>query len=56
MIRETHKANPAGTIVAYSDNAAILEGTSIRRFMPQTDGSYIWREDMTHFSGQGRDA
>ncbi|MDO8315567.1 MAG: phosphoribosylformylglycinamidine synthase [Rugosibacter sp.] len=49
MIRETHKANPAGTIVAYSDNAAILEGTSIRRFMPQTDGSYIWREDMTHF-------
>ena len=49
MIRETHKANPAGTVVAYSDNAAILEGASIRRFMPAADGSYIWREEMTHF-------
>ncbi|AJP48386.1 phosphoribosylformylglycinamidine synthase [Rugosibacter aromaticivorans] len=49
MIRETHKAHPAGTIVAYSDNAAILEGASIRRFMPEADGSYIWREEMTHF-------
>lgn len=49
MIRETHKAHPAGTIVAYADNASILEGASIRRFMPQADGSYIWREEMTHF-------
>ena len=49
MIRETHKANPAGTVVAYSDNAAILAGARVSRFMPQADGRYIWREEMTHF-------
>jgi phosphoribosylformylglycinamidine synthase len=49
MIRETHKANPAGTVVAYSDNAAILEGAKVARFMPQADGHYAWREEMTHF-------
>ena len=49
MIRETHKANPAGTVVAYSDNAAILAGARVPRFMPQADGRYIWREEMTHF-------
>lgn len=26
MIRETHKAQPQGTVVAYSDNAAIMQG------------------------------
>jgi phosphoribosylformylglycinamidine synthase len=49
MVRETHKANPAGTVVAYSDNAAVLEGAQIRRFMPLADGGYAWREEMTHF-------
>lgn len=31
MIRETHKAHPEGTIVAYSDNAAIFEGGDTAR-------------------------
>ena len=48
MIRETHKAHPEGTVVAYSDNAAVLEGATIRRFLPQTDGAYLWREELTH--------
>jgi phosphoribosylformylglycinamidine synthase len=26
MIRDTHAAHPQGTIVAYSDNAAVMEG------------------------------
>ena len=26
MIRHTHAANPQGTVLAYADNAAILEG------------------------------
>ena len=26
MIRHTHAANPQGTIVAYADNAAVIEG------------------------------
>ncbi|HLS55422.1 MAG TPA: phosphoribosylformylglycinamidine synthase, partial [Zeimonas sp.] len=34
MIRSTHAAQPRGTIVAYADNAAILEGGMARRFHP----------------------
>ena len=36
MIRETHKAHPQGTIVAYSDNAAIFEGAKVPRLYPRT--------------------
>ncbi len=32
MIRETHRANHRGTLVAYADNAAILEGSQVPRF------------------------
>ena len=32
MIRETHAAQPLGTVVAYSDNAAIMEGGEALRF------------------------
>ncbi len=32
MIRETHAAQPLGTVVAYSDNAAIMEGGPAQRF------------------------
>jgi phosphoribosylformylglycinamidine synthase len=32
MIRETHAAQPLGTIVAYSDNAAVMEGGPASRF------------------------
>jgi len=48
MIRETHKAHPVGTVVAYSDNAAVIEGAKIKRFYPQADGSYCYVEDTTH--------
>jgi phosphoribosylformylglycinamidine synthase len=48
MIRETHKAHPEGTVVAYSDNAAVIEGASIRRFYPRADGSYQYSEQLTH--------
>jgi phosphoribosylformylglycinamidine synthase len=48
MIRESHKAHPQGTVVAYSDNAAVIEGASIKRFFPQADGSYAYVEDATH--------
>lgn len=34
MIRATHAAQPLGTIVAYSDNAAIMEGGTAQRFYP----------------------
>jgi len=34
MIRNTEKLNPQHTVVAYSDNAAIMEGHAIERWMP----------------------
>jgi len=44
MIRHTHAANPQGTVLAYSDNAAILEGGVGKRFFPGPDGVYGARE------------
>src|SRR5699024_5183602 len=34
MIRATHRAQPRKTVVAYADNAAIMEGGPARRFAP----------------------
>jgi phosphoribosylformylglycinamidine synthase len=48
MIRETHKAHPQGTVVAYSDNAAVIEGAMIRRFYPRADGAYAYSDQTTH--------
>jgi phosphoribosylformylglycinamidine synthase len=48
MIRETHKAHPEGTVVAYSDNAAVLEGVPTERFYPGADGAYAYRGELTH--------
>ncbi|MBI3094335.1 MAG: phosphoribosylformylglycinamidine synthase, partial [Rhodocyclales bacterium] len=48
MIRETHKAHPEGTVVAYSDNAAVIEGANIRRFYPRADHGYTYGEELTH--------
>jgi len=35
MIKNTHKLNPQGTIVAYSDNAAVMEGAVVERWHPR---------------------
>ena len=40
MIRNTHAANPQGTVVAYADNSAIMEGRQATRFFPGADFSY----------------
>ncbi|MEO6985782.1 MAG: phosphoribosylformylglycinamidine synthase [Paralcaligenes sp.] len=34
MIRATHEAQPKGTVVAYSDNAAVMEGGPAQQFYP----------------------
>ena len=39
MIRSTHQANPRGTVVAYSDNSAILEGGPAKRFFATREGA-----------------
>ncbi len=50
MIRSTHAANPRGTVVAYADNAAILEGGCAQRFLPSAtaNGRYARAERLTH--------
>ena len=48
MIRRTHAANPQGTVVAYADNAAVLEGRVARRWFPGPDGAYRAHEELTH--------
>ena len=35
MIRHTEATNPQGSVVAYSDNAAVMEGGPIERWAPQ---------------------
>ncbi|MFN4342029.1 MAG: phosphoribosylformylglycinamidine synthase [Azonexus sp.] len=48
MIRETHQANPQGTVLAYADNASIIEGATIPRFYPDADRAYSYKEELTH--------
>jgi phosphoribosylformylglycinamidine synthase len=48
MIRETHKANPQGTVVAYLDNAAIMEGALAARFYPDPTQRYRAHETLAH--------
>ena len=41
MIRETHRHSPGGTLVAYKDNAAVIEGRMAKPFAPTgTDREY----------------
>ena len=52
MIRNTHKLNPGSTVVAYSDNASIVAGSSgekTKRFYPQAAGAYGFIEEEMHY-------
>jgi phosphoribosylformylglycinamidine synthase len=48
MIKHTHASNPRGTVLAYADNAAIMEGRLARRFYPGADNVYQPRSERTH--------
>ncbi|TMG74268.1 MAG: phosphoribosylformylglycinamidine synthase [Betaproteobacteria bacterium] len=48
MIRHTHAVSPQGTVLAYADNAAIMEGRSAQRFYPRADGVYARHATPTH--------
>ena len=41
LIRHTHQASPDYTLSAYSDNAAVIEGSEGARFFADADG--VWR-------------
>jgi phosphoribosylformylglycinamidine synthase len=40
MIRHTHQTSPQHTVVAYSDNASVMEGGQVQRFWPGNDRRY----------------
>ena len=50
MIRDTHKAHPEGTVVAYKDNSSVIEGAKIERFYPNAaeNQGYRFHEEDTH--------
>ncbi len=51
MIRNTEKLNPQHTVVAYSDNASVMEGHQIERWMPAgytNAPQYQAREELAH--------
>ena len=53
LIKATHTAAPRGTVVAYRDNAAVIEGRRASVFAPQADtgneaGAYVRHEQMLH--------
>ena len=50
MIRDTHKAHPEGTVVAYKDNSSVIEGAKIERFYPNAaeNQAYRFHEEDTH--------
>jgi phosphoribosylformylglycinamidine synthase len=51
MIRNTHKLQPKGTIVAYSDNSSIIEGAQVSRFYPRGEKqghAYAASDELTH--------
>ncbi|SEJ79081.1 MULTISPECIES: phosphoribosylformylglycinamidine synthase [unclassified Variovorax] len=49
MIRHTEKQNPQHTVIAYADNASVMEGATIERFIP-ANGSQSYQKDsaLTH--------
>ncbi|MBS0305957.1 MAG: phosphoribosylformylglycinamidine synthase, partial [Proteobacteria bacterium] len=51
MIRHTEQVSPQHTVVAYSDNAAVMEGTRVRRWLPEgftNAPKYGVREELAH--------
>ena len=51
MIRHTEKVSPQHTVVAYSDNASIMEGHAIERWMPEgytNAPQYKARDELAH--------
>jgi phosphoribosylformylglycinamidine synthase len=52
LIRATHDAHPAGTAVAYADNAAILTGQPVATWAPRQaeggNGRFTWQDREVH--------
>ncbi|KAF3914980.1 hypothetical protein ABW21_db0206336 [Orbilia brochopaga] len=50
MIRNTHSKNPAHTISAYSDNAAVLQGSDATFWAPDAEtNNWTLKDELVHF-------
>ncbi|HEV8246965.1 MAG TPA: phosphoribosylformylglycinamidine synthase, partial [Polyangiaceae bacterium] len=49
MIQNTHEKSPTGTLSAYSDNAAVLEGSEGVRFFPDPAHVYTAYPELIHY-------
>ncbi len=52
LIKRTHAASPAGTLSAYKDNAAVVEGSPATRFYPREDGVYAGVREAVNILGK----
>jgi phosphoribosylformylglycinamidine synthase len=50
MIRNTHAHAPQHTLSAYSDNAAVIEGSAAARFFVQADGRFAARNERADYA------
>ena len=49
LIKDTHKASPEGTLVAYSDNSSVIAGATVNRLQPDAGSNrWNWHERPTH--------
>jgi len=48
MIRNTHQMQPNGTVVAYSDNSAIMSGCEAEVWAPNKELQYVKQDRLTH--------
>ena len=49
MIRNTHQLNSKGTLIAYKDNAAVIEGSTAGRFFPNQETKvYGYTQEPVH--------
>ncbi|MDH4095947.1 MAG: phosphoribosylformylglycinamidine synthase, partial [Betaproteobacteria bacterium] len=48
MIKHTHAAHPQGTVLAYADNAAIMQGRRAQRFYAGAQHVYLPRAETAH--------
>jgi phosphoribosylformylglycinamidine synthase len=48
MVRETHARHPEGTVIAYADNAAVMQGRAVRAFCADGEGRYGYRDALMH--------
>ncbi|MDP3760373.1 MAG: phosphoribosylformylglycinamidine synthase [Ramlibacter sp.] len=45
MIRNTHQASPKHTVIAYSDNASVMEGSHVERFLARAGTSSRYEKE-----------